>query len=63
MKSADILFFLRDMFYGLGEIGAGLIDFLNTQPIPAYDWTWGSIIFGTAVFGFFTYAVIVWLIP
>lgn len=61
----EFLTFLYDTYYSLGEVASRMIDFLNEQPLLAhgFDWTWGSVIFGTAVFAFLGYAVIVWLIP
>ena len=63
MSSSSVIFFLVDVFASLKEVGAQLLQFLNTQPINGESWTWGGIMFGTAFFAFLAYAIVRWLIP
>lgn len=64
MSTYNAILFLKNVFDGLQEVSADLISFLQTAPLAewGYDWTWGGIMFGTALTAFLAFAIGSWFI-
>lgn len=63
MDTNSALRFLLDIFNSLQDVAGELLQFLTETPFEGQPWTWGNVIFGTAVFAFLGYAVVRWIIP
>lgn len=63
MDSSSAFYFLLDVWSSLQEVAGEILAFLTEQPFDGLSWTWGSVLFGTAVFAFFAWAVVRWIVP